>query len=638
MNHTSPDALARLAKPGEAVLNMEPDHTHDELSKKVKAARLRLLFGHVPAATLTAAGFAVIIASLVAYLQGGALGGHSRTWLSMTLFIAVIRSAHAVCYLRLHQHRDAPHWRTSFMLLTTLFSCCWGALPWMLPMGISGEFSAAMVGSVIGLSATGVSMLSSDRFGTRAWIAPALASVSIYCGWHGGPFGLFGMVSVSGFLLILWLEANRGHRRSGEMLRLRFAGEHLAQARAQALQEAENLSAAKDRFLATMSHEMRTPLHGMLGLSRLIEQDPLTPRAQQRMNLLQAAGRHLLTVINDVLDISRLREGLMELRPRDVNLPELVREACALANVSAQEKNLDVVLDTNLPLSYWVHADADRLRQILLNLLGNAVKFTERGQITLRMHQQAGQEGQEGKAGTISFEIADSGIGIAPEEVGRIFDAFHQVDGRFERRNAGSGLGLSVSQHLCKAMHSVISCESQPGVGTTFRFTLELPRVQDPVAAPATAAKAWRGPAQSSLPAPRFRGQVLLVEDNPVNVLVAQAELEQLGLTVVTAENGIKALEWLERHHVDLVLMDCHMPEMDGFEATRQIRAREVSQGALAVPVVALTASTLAEDRKQCLDAGMNDHLAKPYKVPELARIVQRYLPVCPSRVRASEH
>jgi signal transduction histidine kinase/ActR/RegA family two-component response regulator len=482
-------------------------------------------------------------------------------------------------------------------------------------------------------------------------MAPIFGSLAIYCVCLNSAYGWFGVVSIFGFMWLLWGEVGRSHRRVEELLRLRYESDRIASARAQALLEAEQLSQAKGRFLATMSHEMRTPLHGILGLSRLLRDELVSQEAHQRMNLLQGAGQHLLSVINDVLDFSRLQAGALELHLREVSLHELVQEVAALAQVNAQDKGVQVVLQSDLPPLFKVAVDVDRLKQVLHNLLGNAVKFTEQGQITVRLRREAG----DSSTSALVFEVQDTGIGIPPEELGRVFDAFHQVDGSFERGHAGSGLGLSIAHEICVAMQGSLTCDSQMGVGSTFRCVLPLRTVGAPQEAakpPATTGTSAARLPETTLPRPvldsrsALQGTVLLVEDNPVNALVAQVELEQLGLQVALAENGCEALAWLAEHEADLVLMDCHMPEMNGFEATRRIRETESRRGSAAVPIIALTASARLEDHRHCLSAGMSDYLAKPFAHADLLRVVRRHLikgacrtvlPVAPPVIQSAE-
>jgi signal transduction histidine kinase/CheY-like chemotaxis protein len=507
-----------------------------------------------------------------------------------------------------------------------VFSVCWGALPWALPAGHDQQLATALIGVLVGMAATGSAQISSDRANVRAWTVPILASSALYCAHIGGPLGWFGFISIMGFLAILWLEADRAHHRISEMLRLRFESEALAQARAQALHEAESLSAAKGRFLATMSHEMRTPLHGILGLSRMLQARLREPEDLSQIGLLHHAGEHLLGVINDVLDFSRLRDHGLRLSPRPVLPNELARHVCELSQVTAHDKGLVVMLRSSLPDALWLQVDPDRLRQVLTNLVGNAVKFTSQGHVILRigLEDRGGAARDDGVCHVV-FEVQDTGRGIPEAHIEKIFDAFHQVDARDDVLVGGTGLGLSISQQICMAMGGKLRCESRVGIGTTFSFTLALPRTHRPPQEPGDA-----GPSQDVSSeeegAVRLSGRVLVVEDNPVNALVAQATLANLGLEVAVAENGLRALEWLEANEPDLVLMDFHMPEMGGIEATRRIRELEARQGWAPMPIVAMSAGDQVDDHRHCLEVGMNDYISKPFVQRDMNRVLQRHL------------
>jgi signal transduction histidine kinase/DNA-binding NarL/FixJ family response regulator len=589
------------------------------LNAQGQLSRSRMLMGHVPAASLTAGALAVLVITLMSVMLPGPLRWTSSAWLAATVLISLVRTVHTLAY-RGASNRFAPLWRHSFLALTFAFGICWGSMIWVLPIQAHAELVAAAIGTVAGLAAAGASMVNMDKMTARVWLVPTLLPCATFAAMAGGPLGWFGCISVCGFGITLWLETNRSHRRMDEMLRLRYESEQLALAREKALLEAESLSAAKGRFLATMSHEMRTPLHGILGLSRMLRAELSSHgNAHAQMTLLQNAGEHLLCVINDVLDFSRLKEGRLTLKPGPVLLHKLVRDVCELADVNAQAKGLVVTLQTSLPEDLWVEADADRLKQILINLVGNAVKFTDQGHVIVRLRPAS--QSPQGKV-MVVFEVADTGNGIPTDQLSRIFDAFHQVDARDERLAGGSGLGLSIAQQLCKAMHGDIRCESRVGLGSTFRFALPMPCLTEPAQASAPA------PSDEILREPELPlfGHVLLVEDNPVNALVAQAALEKLGLNVHLADNGQMALDWLAQHKADLILMDCHMPQMGGIEATRRIRAIEQDRRLTPTPIVAMSASNQPEDHRLCLSVGMDDFISKPFAPAELARTLRRHL------------
>jgi signal transduction histidine kinase/CheY-like chemotaxis protein len=597
----------------------------DALEARITHARIRMLYGHMPVTAWTLGGFIIVIGGLIHFALPGWPGLPTLVWLVVALVLAVTRALHAQAYFR-SVDRRAPFWQQSYYWLTLVFSVCWSALPWVLPTHHDQQLATAIIGVMIGMAATGTAQISSDRANVRAWTVPILVSSALYCANTGGPLGWFGFISIMGFVTLLWLEADRAHRRIHEMLRLRFESEELAQARAQALHEAESLSAAKGRFLATMSHEMRTPLHGILGLSRMLRARLKQPEDLSQIGLLHNAGEHLLEVINDVLDFSRLRDHGLRLSARPVLLNQLARQVCELSQVTAADKGLVVMLRSGLPEDLWLEVDPDRLRQILTNLVGNAVKFTAQGHVIARLglDTQGGASPGDGLYHVV-FEVQDTGRGIPEAHIEKIFDAFHQVEARDDALVGGTGLGLSISQQICVAMGGQLHCESRVGIGTTFSFTLALPIAHRPSDA-AVDAGLPQNLGRDEEGALQLTGHVLVVEDNPVNALVAQATLENLGLAVSVAENGMRALKWLQAHEPDLVLMDFHMPEMGGIEATRRIRALEAQQGWAPMPIVAMSAGEQIDDHRHCLEVGMNDYISKPFVPREMNRVLRRHL------------
>jgi len=605
----------------------------EALEARITHARIRMLYGHMPVTAWTLGGFILIIGGLIHFIQPGVPAWQTRAWLGIALVLAVTRALHAQTYFRSND-RQAPFWRHSYVWLTLVFSVCWSALPWALPASDDQRLAIAILGVMIGMAATGAAQISSDRANVRAWTVPVLLSSAAYAANIGGPLGWFGFVSIMGFLVILWLEADRAHRRIHEMLRLRFESEQLAQARAQALHEAESLSAARARFLATMSHEMRTPLHGILGLSRLLRARLQNPEDLSQIGLLHNAGEHLLGVINDVLDFSRLKEHGLRLNPKPVLLHEVARHVCELSQVTAKDKGLVVLLNSTLPEDLWLLTDPDRLRQILTNLVGNAVKFTAQGHVVvrLRLESSVAAMAEQGVCHVV-FEVQDTGRGIPNAHREKIFDAFHQVEARDDQQVGGTGLGLSISQQICMTMGGQLRCESEVGVGSTFSFTLALTRTPRPtheLDADGLSPEAFVEEGGDV----RLTGRVLVVEDNPVNALVAKATLESLGLEVAVADNGVRALEWLDSHEPDLVLMDFHMPAMGGIECTRRIRELEALRGWAPMPIVAMSAGDQLDDHRHCLDVGMNDFTSKPFVQRDLHRVLRRHLVTLSKRRR----
>jgi signal transduction histidine kinase/CheY-like chemotaxis protein len=375
------------------------------------------------------------------------------------------------------------------------------------------------------------------------------------------------------------------------------------QLRMRAYRELDLASRAKSAFLANMSHEIRTPMNGVLGLTEVMLSEPLPAHQRERLELIRRSGEVLVALINDVLDVSRVEAGKLSLDLVEVDLAALARDVQALYMGAAEQKTVALVLDLAPGVPRCVRADPTRLRQVLTNLVGNSVKFTSSGRVRLAI---------EPAADGLRFSVDDTGVGIAADVLPRLFRPFEQGDSSTTRRFGGSGLGLALSYKLVGLMGGTLSATSQLNIGTHFEFTLVLERLT---------------PTQETavvVSVPRGTGRVLVVDDNPINLKVASSLVEKLGYSCATAVNGREAFERVQQEPFDLVLMDCHMPEMDGFQATRHIRALPGPVAQL--PVLALTASTMPEDREACRAAGMNELLAKPLSRERLGEALARFL------------
>lgn len=408
------------------------------------------------------------------------------------------------------------------------------------------------------------------------------------------------------------LEADVNAMAEGLAAARQAEQEHM-QGLLRAREAAEAANRAKSQFLANVSHELRTPMNGTLGMLQLLHETPLNLEQQEFVNTASESTEHLLRVINDILDFSKIEDGKLTLEQIWFDPEQLVRRSLTAFRNEARLKQIELKLEfAGEPLPVELLGDPTRIRQVLVNLIGNAIKFTEHGHVKVR----AVLEPEKDALLALTLQVEDTGIGIAEEKQALIFEAFTQADGSTTRRHGGTGLGLSISRQLVQLMRGELRVKSAPGVGSVFTCRLlckyRLPGEQT------------RPVADSDVPS-LLRGRVLLVEDNIVNQTVTKGMLQRLGLTVDTATDGQLALQLHANQAYDLILMDCQMPTMDGFETTRRIRQQEQTSGRH-TPVVALTANAMEGDRERCLAAGMDDYLAKPISREALSLCMQRWL------------
>ncbi|MBL8361668.1 MAG: response regulator [Rubrivivax sp.] len=536
-------------------------------------------------------------------------------WLGMKLAVAVVRVA-----MDRRARADAPErlvvWGARFEWALAVDGLLFGMIGWLLVPADPPVVGTVMVAALLGIAAVGTVVLVVAWRPCMAFVLPALVPATIVQLSLGTRVSTFLGLGMALFLGLLVAEVRKSAAHTQEMLKLRYHADRLAAEREAALEQALRSDAAKSQFLATMSHEMRTPLHGILGLAHEIRSPALDAAERDRhLHTLVRAGDHLLGIINDVLDYSRIGSGPLQLEEQPFELGALLAGALAMHEVVARERGLELRLVSSAATPLWLRGDPARLRQVLLNLLGNAIKFTERGSVTLIAHAWPTTRPGDRRV-TLVLEVADTGPGVPEHERDRIFDAFHQIDGSYGRRQGGTGLGLTISREIALAMGGDLVCLPGQGSGAVFRFAAVLPAVDAPAPAEAAAPVAAVAPADAPIAGLR----VLLAEDNEVNALVAQAILGRLGATVLHASDGEQAVALAREHACDAVLMDCQMPGIDGFEATARIRADERAP----VPIVALTANALEGDRERCLAAGMDEHLGKPFREEQLAALLVR--------------
>jgi signal transduction histidine kinase/CheY-like chemotaxis protein len=603
--------MASLNSEGVAASELlEPDPSPEEVEFAVREHANSVVSQGSTRAAITNVLLAVL---LVAGNDGALRSAWIWAWLGALSFVYGLRVALARRFAAAPsaaQHRDTALWRRRFIRSATLGGLCWAPGVGMLWALSQPEDRFLILLAIGGMLPAVTATLSAIPTAMVGYLLPIWLVAGVALAVTAQKVSHFVAAFFSLALVPLLRQATRViHDEFRRAIRSNLEQQRLLRQLERARDAALASAGARSEFLSVMSHELRTPLNGVVGLTRLLADTPLDADQRELAQDAQTSAQMLLELINGVLDLSRLDAGGVELEAVDFELRVELERLRRLFEPRAREKHLQLRFEVQHGVSARVRGDWFRLRQVLVNLVGNALKFTDRGTVWCRVVAAAPADASV----PLRFEVEDTGIGLAPEQRERLFQPFAQADASTTRRFGGTGLGLNISMRLVALMGGELQVESSPGVGSRFWFEVSL--------APPAAEAAPEAPAKNPTPAPGHR--VLVCDDNEINLKVASRLLERAGYQVEVRRNGAQALEAMASARFDAVLMDLQMPVMDGYEALRRTRAPDSLVLDRAVPMVALTASASAEDRDACQAAGFEAFLTKPIEAGQLVSTLQ---------------
>jgi len=608
--------------------------------KKIWCEQIRLVEENAIISNYVSLIIAIILAAFLWHKQSHEV---IYIWLSFMVLLSVLRSFMSMSLSKRNDSGvDNKLFYRFYLIAILMTGAGWGATGYFMFTG--DPVQQVVIGFIVaGMSSGGASVMSPILRLYIVYLILVVSPLIVSLYIEGGDYGALSFI-ILGYVVVMIAIGKRINRRILDSLELRFHNESLIKFMSNAKNETEDLneeladeieqrkrvekelksakeaaeaaSKTKSEFLANMSHEIRTPMNGILGTLQLLQGSELTESQGEYVGIAYSSGEALLSLLNDILDFSKIEAGKLELEYIPFNLVGLVRELTVLLSQRASERKVELLAELDEEIPSVIQGDSVRIRQILSNLLTNAIKFTENGNVTIKASVLEKTE----KLVRLKIEVIDSGIGISEEAQRKLFNSFTQADGSTTRKYGGTGLGLAIVRQLVTLMRGRLGVDSEEGKGACFWIEIAF-EIPDEKIVPSQVEK------QKIELADELEGHVLLVEDNPINQMIAKKMLEKIGLSYELVVNGEEAVaRFKQLHEFKAVLMDCQMPVMDGYEATHAIREFEEANSLKRMPVIAMTANAMEGDKDKCLQAGMDDYVAKPVKQDALKQVLSDWL------------